>query len=60
VLKTLQAAIAKALAEPDVQKRMSELAFVPVGDTPEQFTAFIKSENAKWAKAVKDSGAKVD
>jgi tripartite-type tricarboxylate transporter receptor subunit TctC len=60
VLKTLQAAIAKALAEPDVQKRMSELAFVPVGDTPEQFTAFIKAENAKWAKAVKDSGAKVD
>jgi tripartite-type tricarboxylate transporter receptor subunit TctC len=60
VLKTLQAAIAKALAEPDVQRRMSELAFVPVGDTPEQFTAFIKSENAKWAKAVKDSGAKVD
>jgi len=60
VLKTLQAAIAKALAEPDVQKRMSELAFVPVGDTPEQFTAFIKAENAKWAKAVKESGAKVD
>ena len=60
VLKTLQAAIAKALAEPDVQKRMGELAFVPVGDTPGEFTAFIKSENAKWAKAVKDSGAKVD
>ena len=60
VLKTLQAAIAKALDQPEMQKRMSELAFVPVGDTPEQFTAFIKAENTKWAKAVKDSGAKVD
>ena len=60
VLKTLQAAIAKALEEPEMQKRMSELAFIPVGDTPEQFTAFIKAENTKWAKAVKDSGAKVD
>ena len=60
VLKTLQVAIAKALDQPEMQKRMSELAFVPVGDTPEQFTAFIKAENAKWAKAVKDSGAKVD
>jgi tripartite-type tricarboxylate transporter receptor subunit TctC len=60
ILKTLQAAIAKALEQPEMQKRMSELAFVPVGDTPEQFTAFIKSENAKWAKAVKESGAKVD
>jgi tripartite-type tricarboxylate transporter receptor subunit TctC len=60
ILKTLQAAIAKALAEPEVQKRLAELAFIPVGDTPAEFTAFIKSENAKWAKAVKDSGAKVD
>jgi tripartite-type tricarboxylate transporter receptor subunit TctC len=60
ILKTLQAAIAKALEQPAMQKRMSELAFLPVGDTPEQFTAFIKAENAKWAKAVKESGAKVD
>ena len=60
VLKTLQAAIARALEQPDMQKRMSELAFIPVGDTPGEFTAFIKSENAKWARAVKDSGAKVD
>jgi tripartite-type tricarboxylate transporter receptor subunit TctC len=60
ILKTLQGAIAKALEQPEMQKRMSELAFVPVGDTPEQFTAFIKAENAKWAKAVKESGAKVD
>jgi tripartite-type tricarboxylate transporter receptor subunit TctC len=29
-----------------------------VGDTPEQFTAFIKTEIVKWAKAVKASGAK--
>ena len=29
-----------------------------VGDTPEQFTAFIKSEMEKWGKAVKASGAK--
>jgi tripartite-type tricarboxylate transporter receptor subunit TctC len=60
VLKTLHAEIVKALAEPETKKRMSELAFIPVGDTPEQFAAFIKAENAKWAKAVKDSGAKVD
>jgi hypothetical protein len=29
-----------------------------VGDTPEQFTAFIKAETVKWAKAVRASGAK--
>jgi len=60
ILKTLQSAIAKALEEPEMQRRMSELAFIPVGDTPAEFTAFIKAENERWAKAVKDSGAKVD
>ncbi len=60
ILKTLQAEIAKALDQPEMKRRMSELAFIPVGDTPEQFAAFIRAENAKWTQAVRDSGAKVD
>jgi hypothetical protein len=28
--------------------------------TPERFAAFVKSENEKWAKVVRESGAKVD
>ena len=31
-----------------------------VGDTPEQYTAFFKTEIEKWGKAVRVSGAKVD
>jgi tripartite-type tricarboxylate transporter receptor subunit TctC len=31
-----------------------------VGNTPDQFAAFIKAETAKWAKVVKESGATVD
>ena len=31
-----------------------------VGDTPEEFTAFVRSEIDKWGRAVKASGAKVD
>jgi tripartite-type tricarboxylate transporter receptor subunit TctC len=60
ILKMLQAEIAQTLEQPDTKKRLSELAFIAVGDTPEQFAAFIKAESAKWAKAVKESGAKVD
>jgi tripartite-type tricarboxylate transporter receptor subunit TctC len=31
-----------------------------IGDTPEQFGEYIRSEIVKWAKLVKDSGAKID
>jgi tripartite-type tricarboxylate transporter receptor subunit TctC len=31
-----------------------------VGDTPQHFAAFIKSEIPKWAKVVKDAGLKVE
>ena len=30
------------------------------GGTPEELNAFVRSETAKWAKVVKDSGAKAD
>ena len=39
---------------------MSEHAFTPVGDTREQFAAYIKSEIEKWGRAVRESGAKAD
>jgi tripartite-type tricarboxylate transporter receptor subunit TctC len=60
VLDKLNAEIRKMLADPAVKTRFEQLAFEPVGDSREQFTAFVKSEIAKWSKVAKDSGAKVD
>jgi tripartite-type tricarboxylate transporter receptor subunit TctC len=48
----------RAIAAPDIRDRMSAEGAEFVGDTSEQFTAFIKSEIVKWGKAVKASGAK--
>jgi len=48
----------KAIAAPDLRDRMSAEGAEFVGDTPEQFTAFIKAELVKWGKAVKASGAR--
>jgi tripartite-type tricarboxylate transporter receptor subunit TctC len=48
----------RAIAAPDIRDRMSAEGAEFIGDTPEQFTAFIKSEIEKWGKAVKASGAK--
>ena len=60
ILDKLNAEMVKIINEPDVKERLATLAFTPVGDTRAQFAAFIKSEIAKWGKAVKDSGAKAD
>ena len=50
----------RIINQPDVKERLATLAFTPVGDTRAQFAAYMKSEIAKWGKAVKDSGARVD
>jgi tripartite-type tricarboxylate transporter receptor subunit TctC len=56
VLKRLQEEIAKVLALPDVRETLSKAGADPVGSSPEQFTAFIRSETIKWGVAVKRAG----
>ncbi len=58
IITRLHAASIKAIASPDIRDRMSAEGADFVGDTPEQFAAFIKTEIVKWAKAVRASGAK--
>lgn len=60
IINALNIEIVKILRVPDVKERLSGLGAEPVGDTPEQFVAFINAEIAKWAKVVKASGARVD
>ena len=60
ILDRLNAEIRKILADPAVKVRLDTLAFEPVGDSREEFTAFVKSEIVKWTKVAKDSGARVD
>lgn len=60
ITRRLAGDIAKSLATPDMRQRFSDMGATPVGSTPEQFAAFIKREGTKWAKAIKDSGARVD
>jgi tripartite-type tricarboxylate transporter receptor subunit TctC len=56
----LHAEFTKALAMPDVREKMLALGAEPVGSTPAEFAAYVKSEAAKYAKLIKASGAKVD
>jgi tripartite-type tricarboxylate transporter receptor subunit TctC len=60
IVTRLNGEIVKTLRLPDVRERLSSLGADVVGNTPEQFAAFQKADTAKWAKIVKQSGAKID
>jgi tripartite-type tricarboxylate transporter receptor subunit TctC len=60
VVSALHQQMAGILKSQEVRERFARLGSEPVGSTPEQFDAFIKSEIVKWAKVVKEAGIKVD
>jgi tripartite-type tricarboxylate transporter receptor subunit TctC len=60
ILDKLNAEVKKMLASPEAREKIRQLAFTPVGDSRDQFGAYIKSEIAKWSRVAKDSGAKAD
>ena len=50
----------RVLAQRDVKDRLLGVGVDVVGSTPEELARFQRAEQEKWAKIVKDSGAKVD
>lgn len=58
IVTRLHAELVKVLKLPDVEQKLDGLGFEIAGTTPEQFSAYIRSEIRKWEKVVKASGAK--
>ena len=52
--------IATAVADPKLKEQLAASGYVPVGATPEALGKHIDSEIVRWAKVVKDTGAKVE
>ena len=50
---------ARILKLPDVSARLADLGAEAVGSTPEQFSAHIKAEIAKWAKVIRDANVEL-
>lgn len=60
VVKKLNEHVARALAAPDLREKYQAMGAAPSPTTPEAFATFIRAEQAKYAKLVKESGAKID
>jgi len=60
IVDALNGEIVKALNTPEMKTFMARLGAEPRAMTPQQFSAFIRSELAKWGKVVRQSGARAD
>jgi tripartite-type tricarboxylate transporter receptor subunit TctC len=60
LVNRINSEVTRALAAPEVRDRLATLGLEWKPNTPAEFAAFLREEVPKWAKAVKDSGAKAD
>ncbi len=56
----INADLVKAVNSPETTKRLADSGIEASSNTPEQFSAFARSELAKWAKVIKDAGITAD
>ena len=60
LVEKISADMRRALAQPDTKERLTGIGVDIVASTPQELGAFNRAELVKWAKIVKDSGAKLD
>lgn len=60
IISLLHREIVKLVAQPDVQKRLDDLGFEVVANTPAEFAVRIKSEMEKWGKVIRDAKIKAE
>lgn len=60
IIAKANAETVKALAAPDVKKRLMDAGIIAVSSSPEGFSTYIRAETAKWGKVIKDANIKGD
>jgi tripartite-type tricarboxylate transporter receptor subunit TctC len=60
LVEKISADMRRVLAQPDTRERLTAIGVDVAGTTPEELAQFHRAELAKWARIVKDSGAKLD
>ncbi len=60
IVSRINAGVNQLLTQPEVRERLTTLGFGPVGGTQQSFAHYLKEEVAKWAKVVRETGAKAE
>jgi tripartite-type tricarboxylate transporter receptor subunit TctC len=60
IVAKLNAEIGRAVTAPEVKERLATLGAEPSVKSPDEFGRYVRQEITKWAKVVKDSGAKAE
>jgi tripartite-type tricarboxylate transporter receptor subunit TctC len=60
IVARLNSELMQALRNPDVIKKLAAQGAIPLGSTPEQYAAYIKSELARWSGIVKQTGVSLN
>ena len=60
IVQKLNDAVLKGMQSPDLKQRLDALAFEPTAAPLRETADYVRAEVAKWAKVVKETGAKVD
>jgi tripartite-type tricarboxylate transporter receptor subunit TctC len=60
IVKKINAEAARILRLPDIKERLVSQGLEPVGNSPEEFSQFLRAELVKWSKVIKDAGIVAD
>jgi tripartite-type tricarboxylate transporter receptor subunit TctC len=60
VVQALHEALVRAYKAPEIEAQLRATGSYAAADTPEEFAAFVRSENAKWSKVIRDAGIRPD
>jgi tripartite-type tricarboxylate transporter receptor subunit TctC len=60
IVAELHRLVVTSLAQPDVKEKLAAIAYVPIGNSPEECAAFFKTEMAKWGPIIKAAGLRAE